>query len=76
MPSELESPCTKATKPLRLCNLCNEKYDEEVSDLEKGVSTDSVANKQSVNLSSWLQIAECETSQRSRTVEVCHSFKF
>ncbi|KAK6163837.1 hypothetical protein DH2020_000701 [Rehmannia glutinosa] len=69
MPSELESLCTTATKSSRLCNLCNEKYEQEVSDVLKGVSTNSVADKQSVNLSSWLQIAECETSNRCLTVE-------
>ncbi|KAI3450321.1 hypothetical protein Pfo_006986 [Paulownia fortunei] len=69
MPSDLESPCTSATKSLRLCNLCKEKYEQEVSYVLKGVSTNSVADKQSVNLSSWLQIAECETSKRSLTVE-------
>lgn len=72
---ELEKPCTTATKPLTLCNSCNEKYEKEVFYVRKGVSTDSVADKKSVNLSSWLQIDECETSKRSHTVKVCHSFK-
>lgn len=74
MSSELKSPCTNVTKPTNLCNSCNEKYEKEVSDVQKGVSTDSVADRQSVNLSSWLQIVECETSKRSCTEEVCYSF--
>lgn len=75
MPSELEKPSTTAAKPLTLCNSCNERYEQEVSDVRKGVSTDLVADKKSVNLPSWLQVGECETSKRSHTVEVCHSFK-
>ncbi|XP_057789844.1 protein SMAX1-LIKE 6-like [Salvia miltiorrhiza] len=69
MSSELKSPCTNVTKTMKLCSSCNEKYEKEVSDVQKGVSTDSVADKQSVNLSSWLQIAECETSKKSCTEE-------
>ncbi|KAL7113875.1 hypothetical protein ACP275_04G086200 [Erythranthe tilingii] len=75
MPSELESQCTTtttATKPSNFfCNSCNEKYEQEVSVITKGgVSTDSVSDRQSVvNLPSWLQISECETSKRSHTVE-------
>ncbi|KAL1552914.1 protein SMAX1-LIKE 6-like isoform X2 [Salvia divinorum] len=69
MSSELKSPCTSVTKPMKLCSSCNEKYDKEVSDVPKGVSANSVTDKQSVNLSSWLQIAECETSKKSCTEE-------
>ncbi|EYU45978.1 hypothetical protein ABFS82_04G084800 [Erythranthe guttata] len=72
MPSELESQCTTTTKPSNFfCNSCNEKYEQEVSVIIKGgVSTDSVSDRQSVvNLPSWLQISECETSKRSHTVE-------
>lgn len=76
MSSELKSPCTNVMKPMKLCNSCNEKYDKEISDVQKGVSTDSVAHKQSVNLSSWLQITECETSKKSCTEEVRNSFAF
>lgn len=67
--SELKSPCTNVTKPMRLCNSCNEKYEQEVSDVRKGISIDSVADKKSMNIYSWLQIAECETSNRSCTEE-------
>lgn len=74
--SELKSPCTNVTKPMRLCNSCNEKYEQEVSDVQKGVSIDSVGDKESMNIYSWLQIAECETSNRSCTEEVCYSFRF
>ncbi|KAH6837090.1 hypothetical protein C2S53_015612 [Perilla frutescens var. hirtella] len=66
--SELKSSCTNVTKPMKVCNLCNEKYEQEVSNVQKGVSIDSVADNQSVNLSSWLQIAK-ETSKRSCTEE-------
>ncbi|KAL8548943.1 hypothetical protein ACS0TY_007999 [Phlomoides rotata] len=69
MPSELDKSCTAATKPLTLCNSCNEKCEQEVSDVRKGISTDSAADKKSVNLPSWLQIGECETSKRSHSVE-------
>ena len=76
MSSELKSPCTNVTKPMKLCSSCNEKYEKEVSDVPKGVSTSSVADKQSVNLSPWLHIAECETSKKSCAEEVRYSFKF
>ncbi|KAG6412497.1 hypothetical protein SASPL_125176 [Salvia splendens] len=75
MSSELKSPCTNVTKPMKLCSSCNEKYEKEVYDVPKGVSTSSVADKQSVNLSPWLQIAECETSKKSCAEEVRYSFK-
>ncbi|KAL0435015.1 UNVERIFIED_CONTAM: protein SMAX1-LIKE 6 [Sesamum radiatum] len=69
LPSELESQSSSATPSLRLCNLCNEKYEKEVSAVLKGVSIDSVADKQLVDLSSRLQSTECETSRKSSTVE-------
>ncbi|KAL3653204.1 hypothetical protein CASFOL_002885 [Castilleja foliolosa] len=69
MPSENGSLTTTAAKPSRLCNSCNEKYEREASDISKGVSTNSVADKASTSLSSWLQIAERETSKRSLTAE-------
>ncbi|KAL0419262.1 UNVERIFIED_CONTAM: protein SMAX1-LIKE 6 [Sesamum radiatum] len=69
LPSELESLSSSATPSLRLCNLCNEKYEKEVSAVLKGVSIDSVADKKLVNLSSRLQSTECETSRKSGTVE-------
>ncbi|KAL0370809.1 UNVERIFIED_CONTAM: protein SMAX1-LIKE 6 [Sesamum angustifolium] len=69
LPSELESLSSSATPSLRHCNLCNEKYEKEVSAVLKGVSIDSVADKKLVNLSSWLQSTECETSRKSGTVE-------
>lgn len=77
MPSELEGLRTTATKSFRLCSLCNEKYEQETSGVLKGgVSTDSIADWQSVNLPSWLKVAECETMKRSLTEEVCQSLKF
>ncbi|KAK4419862.1 protein SMAX1-LIKE 6 [Sesamum alatum] len=69
LPSELESLSSSATPSSRICNLCNEKYEKEVSAVLKGVSIDSVADKQLVNLSSWLQSTEFETSRKSSTVE-------
>ncbi|KAL6516443.1 hypothetical protein OROGR_019748 [Orobanche gracilis] len=48
-----------------LCNLCNEKYEREVSHVLKGISTKSVSDKESITLFSWMQ---CQTSKRSLAV--------
>ncbi|KAL2485947.1 Double Clp-N motif-containing P-loop nucleoside triphosphate hydrolase superfamily protein [Abeliophyllum distichum] len=66
LPSEYEPPSTSQSSTL--CNLCKEKYAQEVSVL-KGGPTDSVVGQQSENLSSWLQIAERDLSKSSGAVE-------
>lgn len=71
MPSEYEPLCT--TQSSTLCNLCKEKYEEEVSVL-KGGPTYSIVGQQSENVSSWLQIAQ-RMSKSSVSVEVYHYFK-
>ncbi|KAK4483083.1 hypothetical protein RD792_010260 [Penstemon davidsonii] len=65
-PSELETLRTSGTQSSSLCNFCNEKYEKEISVIQKGESTGSIADKHSVNPASWLQIA---TSKRPYTVE-------
>ncbi|GER49584.1 double Clp-N motif-containing P-loop nucleosidetriphosphate hydrolases superfamily protein [Striga asiatica] len=70
MPSKNEPLPTTAAKTWGLCNLCNEKYELEVPDVLKGVSTSSLAAKESRSLPSWLQVAESETSKKSLTAEV------
>ncbi|XP_075519678.1 LOW QUALITY PROTEIN: protein SMAX1-LIKE 7-like [Primulina tabacum] len=66
MPLERETRGSHLTQAARLCNLCDEKYEQEVSVL-KGTPID--ADYHSTTLSSWLPKAECETSKRSDTVE-------
>ncbi|XP_073291583.1 protein SMAX1-LIKE 6-like [Primulina huaijiensis] len=66
MPSEQETQGSHATQSSSLCNLCNEKYEQEVSVLKR---TPIDADYHSTNLSSWLPMAECETSKRSDTLE-------
>ncbi|GER35480.1 ATP-dependent Clp protease ClpB family protein [Striga asiatica] len=69
MPSENEGLSTSAPKTSGLCNLCNEKYEREVADVSKGISTSSLAAKESGSLPSWLQVAESKTSEKSLTAE-------
>ncbi|KZV25750.1 hypothetical protein F511_04811 [Dorcoceras hygrometricum] len=66
MPSEQETRGSHATQSSSLCHLCNEKYEQEVSVL-KGTPVD--ADYHLTNRSSWLPMAEFETSKRSDTVE-------
>ncbi|XP_073024982.1 protein SMAX1-LIKE 6-like [Primulina eburnea] len=66
MPLERETRGSHLTQAESLCNLCDEKYEQEVSVL-KGTPID--ADYHSTTLSSWLPKVECETSKRSDTVE-------
>lgn len=66
MTLEQETRGSHLTQYSSLRNLCNEKYEQEVSVL-KGTPID--ADYHSTTLSSWFPKAECETSKRSDAVE-------
>ncbi|XWS74015.1 hypothetical protein CRYUN_Cryun02cG0179100 [Craigia yunnanensis] len=52
MPSDLRSPLTGRNQSIPRCNLCNEKYEQEVAAILKVGSTVSVADQYSENLPS------------------------
>ncbi|XP_009798203.1 protein SMAX1-LIKE 6 [Nicotiana tabacum] len=60
--SEFENSCRNKNESTARCNLCNEKYEQEVSTTLRG-TTGSVADEHATHLSSWLQKAECGPSR-------------
>ncbi|XP_059663846.1 protein SMAX1-LIKE 7-like, partial [Cornus florida] len=63
-PSESTNLSGSTNQSSTRCDLCNEKYEQEVSVVTKGGSTTSVADQYSASLSSWLQMDEADTSKR------------
>lgn len=66
-PSEFKKGTDQSTR----CDLCNEKYEQEVSITLKGGSNTSVSDQYSESVSSWLQKAEYDTSKGLDMVKVC-----
>ncbi|KAK8550829.1 hypothetical protein V6N12_039513 [Hibiscus sabdariffa] len=62
-PSDLTSPISGRNQSIPRCNLCNEKYEQEVDAVMKSGSTVSVADQYSENLPSWLRMAAVDTSK-------------
>ncbi|KAK9022182.1 hypothetical protein V6N11_002466 [Hibiscus sabdariffa] len=62
-PSDLRSPLSGRNQSIPRCNLCNEKYEQEVDAVMKSGSTVSVADQYSENLPSWLRMAAVDTSK-------------
>ncbi|KAJ8532445.1 hypothetical protein K7X08_012368 [Anisodus acutangulus] len=60
--SEFENSWINKNESTARCNLCNEKYEQEVSTLLRG-ATGSVTDQHAKHLSSWLQKAECGPSR-------------
>lgn len=69
VPTELENSSSNTDQSISRCSLCNEKYEHEVSVALKRGRTVSVADQQSVGLTSWLQVPESETSKGSNVIE-------
>lgn len=67
-PSELENLSSSTNLSVVRCDLCNEKYEQEVSVILKGGSTVSIANQHSASLASWLT-PEPDTSKRMNAIE-------
>ncbi|KAK8513298.1 hypothetical protein V6N12_052495 [Hibiscus sabdariffa] len=62
-PSDLKGPLSGRNQSIPRCNLCNEKYEQEVDAIMKTGSTVSVADQYSENLPSWLHMAAVDTSK-------------
>ncbi|OMO90417.1 ATPase, AAA-2 [Corchorus olitorius] len=62
-PSDLRSPLSGRNQSTPRCNLCNEKYEQEVAATLKLGSTVSVADQYSENLPSWLRMAAVDTGK-------------
>ncbi|XP_022752644.1 protein SMAX1-LIKE 6-like isoform X2 [Durio zibethinus] len=62
-PSDFRSPLSGRNQSITRCNLCNEKYEQEVAAILKVGSTVSVADQHSENLPSWLRMAAVDTSK-------------
>ncbi|CAH9121061.1 unnamed protein product [Cuscuta epithymum] len=68
-PSEFENVQSNINQSIARCNLCNEKYEQEVTSLLKGSTTTSVADQHPSNVPPWLQMAECGTSGTMTGIE-------
>ncbi|XP_022755896.1 protein SMAX1-LIKE 6-like [Durio zibethinus] len=62
-PSDLRSPLNGRNQSIPRCNLCSEKYEQEVAAILKVGSTVSVVDQYSENLPSWLWMAAVNTSK-------------
>ncbi|XP_052202260.1 protein SMAX1-LIKE 6 isoform X2 [Diospyros lotus] len=67
-PTEYKNILSSTSQCTR-CDVCNEKYEQEVSAILMGGSTTSVAGQYSAGLSSWLLTNECGTSKRKDVVK-------
>ena len=77
IPTELENSNSSSNtdQSMTRCSLCNEKYENEVSVALKRGRTVSVADQQSMGLTSWMQVPESDTSKGSNVIEVCDFFR-
>ena len=67
--SDLRSPLSVRNQSIPLCNLCNEKYEQEVAILKVG-STVSVAHQYSENSPSWLRMTAVDMSKEEDVAKV------
>ncbi|KAF3666514.1 putative mitoferrin-like [Capsicum annuum] len=65
---EFENSWINRNESIARCNLCNEKYEQEVSTVLRGASG-LVTDQHEPHISSWLQKAECGPSTRLVAVE-------
>lgn len=75
VPSELDNASSKTDQSITWCDLCNEKYENEVSIILKGGRTVSVSDQQSAGVASWLQVPETDTTKGNSVIEVCDFFR-
>ncbi|RAL43323.1 hypothetical protein DM860_012464 [Cuscuta australis] len=75
-PSEYENLQSNINQSVARCNLCNEKYEGEVSMLLKGSTSNSVADQHSGNVPPWLQTTACGPSSRRIGVEANNDIVF
>ncbi|KAK3019272.1 hypothetical protein RJ639_004221 [Escallonia herrerae] len=67
--SEFGNMLSSTNQSSTRCDLCNKRYEQEVSAIRKGGSTKSVADQHSAGLPSWLQMAECVSNKITDAVE-------
>lgn len=70
-PPEFNNLLESKSQSMPLCDMCNEKYEQEVSSVLKGSSTTSVAVQDLPNLSSWLQMDDIDKCKSANPLEVC-----
>lgn len=69
-PPEFNNLLESKSQSIPRCDMCNEKYEQEVSSVLKGGSTSSVAVQDLPNLSSWLQMDDIEKCKSANPLEV------
>lgn len=69
-PPEFNNLLESKSQSIPRCDMCNEKYEQEVSSVLKGGSTSSVAVQDLPNLSSWLQTDDIEKCKSANPLEV------
>lgn len=69
VPSELDNASSRTNQSITRCDLCNEKYEHEVSIILKGGRTVSVSDQQSAGVASWLQVPETDTTKGNSVIE-------
>lgn len=67
--TELENSSRNSDPSVTRCDLCNEKYEHEVSIVLKGGTTVSVADQQSVGVASWLQNPESDLTKGNTGIQ-------
>ncbi|KAK1428664.1 hypothetical protein QVD17_17503 [Tagetes erecta] len=67
--TELDQSSWKSDQSVARCDVCNEKYEQEVSIVMKGGKTVSVADQQSTGLASWLQVNESDSTNGNNVIE-------
>lgn len=70
-PHEFSNLLENKSQSVPRCDMCNEKYEQEVSSVLKGGSTTSIAVQDLPNLSSLLQMDDIDKCKSANPLEVC-----
>lgn len=70
-PPEINNLLESRSQSAPRCDMCNKKYEQEVSSVLKGGSTTSVAAQDQLNLPSWLQMDDIDKCKSANPSEVC-----
>lgn len=69
-PPEFNNLLESKSQSIPRCDMCNEKYEQEISSFLKGSSTTSVAVQDRPNLSSWMQMDDVDKCKGANPLEV------
>ncbi|KAL1817252.1 hypothetical protein ACET3Z_019826 [Daucus carota] len=69
-PPEINNLLESRSQSAPRCDMCNKKYEQEVSSVLKGGSTTSVAAQDQLNLPSWLQMDDIDKCKSANPSEV------